>query len=161
VYRDLPDSMPRYDASRFRSEKDLKALNRNRQGSLLDFIDDFTVAALHADMMMSSLSNSVAALGDSACVATADGVRIVLISLRNQAIGTDLFSQLGVDLAAMKIIVVKSSQHFHAAYSKVAKHIIYVGAPGVVSADLKSLPYRKIRRPKWPIDSDSFPSGAP
>jgi NADH-quinone oxidoreductase subunit D len=42
VYRDLPDSMPRYDASRFRSEKDLKALNRNRQGSLLDFIDDFT-----------------------------------------------------------------------------------------------------------------------
>jgi NADH-quinone oxidoreductase subunit D len=42
VYRDLPDSMPRYDASRFRSEKDLKALNRNRQGSLLDFIEDFT-----------------------------------------------------------------------------------------------------------------------
>jgi NADH-quinone oxidoreductase subunit D len=42
VYRDLPDSMPRYDASKFRSEKDLKALNRNRQGSLLDFIEDFT-----------------------------------------------------------------------------------------------------------------------
>jgi NADH-quinone oxidoreductase subunit D len=42
VYRDLPDSMPQYDPSRFRSEKDLKALNRNRQGSLLDFIEDFT-----------------------------------------------------------------------------------------------------------------------
>ena len=42
VYRDLPDSMPRYESSRFRSEKDLKALNRNRQGSLLDFIEDFT-----------------------------------------------------------------------------------------------------------------------
>ena len=42
VYRDLPDSMPRYDASKFRSEKDLKAINRNRQGSLLDFIEDFT-----------------------------------------------------------------------------------------------------------------------
>jgi NADH-quinone oxidoreductase subunit D len=42
VYRDLPDSMPRYEPSRFRSEKDLKALNRNRQGSLLDFIEDFT-----------------------------------------------------------------------------------------------------------------------
>jgi len=42
VYRDLPDSMPRYDASKFRSEKDLKVLNRNRQGSLLDFIEDFT-----------------------------------------------------------------------------------------------------------------------
>ena len=42
VYRDLPDSMPQYEPSRFRSEKDLKALNRNRQGSLLDFIEDFT-----------------------------------------------------------------------------------------------------------------------
>ncbi len=114
---------------------------------------DVTVEALQPEMMMSGLSNSVAALGDSACVATAGGVRIVLISVRNQAIGTDLFSQLGVDLAAMKIIVVKSSQHFQAAYSKVAQHVIYVGAPGVVSADLKSLPYRKIRRPKWPIDA--------
>ena len=42
VYRDLPDSMPQYEPSRFRSEKDLKALNRNRRGSLLDFIEDFT-----------------------------------------------------------------------------------------------------------------------
>ena len=42
VYRDLPDTMPQYEPSRFRSEKDLKALNRNRQGSLLDFIEDFT-----------------------------------------------------------------------------------------------------------------------
>jgi NADH-quinone oxidoreductase subunit D len=42
VYRDLPDSMPQYEPSRFRSERDLKALNRNRQGSLLDFIEDFT-----------------------------------------------------------------------------------------------------------------------
>jgi len=42
VYRDLPDAMPQYQSSRFRSERDLKELNRNRQGSLLDFIEDFT-----------------------------------------------------------------------------------------------------------------------
>jgi NADH-quinone oxidoreductase subunit D len=42
VYRDLPDAMPQYQPSRFRSEHDLKELNRNRQGSLLDFIEDFT-----------------------------------------------------------------------------------------------------------------------
>jgi NADH-quinone oxidoreductase subunit D len=42
VYRELPDTMPQYEPSRFRSEKDLKELNRNRQGSLLDFIEDFT-----------------------------------------------------------------------------------------------------------------------
>ena len=42
VYRDLPDAMPQYQSSRFRSESDMKVLNRNRQGSLLDFIEDFS-----------------------------------------------------------------------------------------------------------------------
>lgn len=42
VYRDLPDRMPQYQASKFRKQKDLKIINRNRQGSLLDFIEDFT-----------------------------------------------------------------------------------------------------------------------
>jgi NADH-quinone oxidoreductase subunit D len=41
VYRDLPDSMPQYKVSRIKNEKAIKALNENRQGSLLDFIDDF------------------------------------------------------------------------------------------------------------------------
>jgi NADH-quinone oxidoreductase subunit D len=42
VYRDLPDTMPRYRASSFRSEKEVAELNQNRQGSLLDFLEDFT-----------------------------------------------------------------------------------------------------------------------
>ncbi len=43
VYRDLPDSMPQYQPSKIHNEKKTKALNENRQGSLLDFIEDFTV----------------------------------------------------------------------------------------------------------------------
>jgi len=42
VYRDLPDAMPQYSAQYSRNEKTLKDMNRNRQGSLLDFIEDFT-----------------------------------------------------------------------------------------------------------------------
>ena len=42
VYRDLPDSMPQYKPSKVRSARNLAAINANRQGSLLDFIDDFT-----------------------------------------------------------------------------------------------------------------------
>ncbi len=42
VYRDLPDRMPQYEVSPFRNAKAVKALNENRQGSLLDFIEDFT-----------------------------------------------------------------------------------------------------------------------
>ena len=42
VYRDLPDSMPQYQPSPLRDEKTVRKLNENRQGSLLDFIEDFT-----------------------------------------------------------------------------------------------------------------------
>jgi NADH-quinone oxidoreductase subunit D len=42
VYRDLPDRMPQYQESRWHDSEDVKRLNRNRQGSLLDFIEDFT-----------------------------------------------------------------------------------------------------------------------
>ncbi len=42
VYRDLPDRMPQYQASKWHSEKDVARMNENRQGSMLDFIWDFT-----------------------------------------------------------------------------------------------------------------------
>ncbi|WP_456236546.1 NADH-quinone oxidoreductase subunit D-related protein, partial [Cysteiniphilum halobium] len=42
VARNLPLTMPKYEKSRFTSKRKLKAINKNRQGSLLDFIWDFT-----------------------------------------------------------------------------------------------------------------------
>ena len=50
-------------------------------------------------------------------------------------------------------MVVKSSQHFHASYSKIAARVIYAAAPGAVTHDLRTLAYRKVRRPKWPLDA--------
>ena len=42
VYRDLPDTMPRYQSSKIHNEKQRRLRNANREGSLLDFIEDFT-----------------------------------------------------------------------------------------------------------------------
>jgi NADH-quinone oxidoreductase subunit D len=42
VYRDLPDSMPRYQPSKWHNEKEVARMNEARQGTLLDFIEDFT-----------------------------------------------------------------------------------------------------------------------
>lgn len=110
-----------------------------------------TIEALLPEMKMSGLAGAPMELGNAALVETA-GIRVVLISLRNQAMGTDLFTQLGCDLARQKIVVVKSSQHFYASYSKIARRVIYADAPGSVTRDLKTLPYRKVRFPKWPLD---------
>jgi len=42
VYRDLPEEMPKYKPSRWHTKKDVHKMNANREGSLLDFIWDFT-----------------------------------------------------------------------------------------------------------------------
>ncbi|MEE8429554.1 MAG: NADH-quinone oxidoreductase subunit D [Gammaproteobacteria bacterium] len=42
VYRDLPNLMPQYQPSKWHDTADVEKLNKNRQGSLLDFIEDFT-----------------------------------------------------------------------------------------------------------------------
>lgn len=42
VYRDLPDRMPQYEKSVVHNQSQINRMNENRQGSLLDFIEDFT-----------------------------------------------------------------------------------------------------------------------
>ena len=42
VYRDLPDRMPKYQQNKFKDANAIKLLNKAREGSLLDFLDDFT-----------------------------------------------------------------------------------------------------------------------
>lgn len=109
-----------------------------------------TVRALFPDMMQMSTAGTPTPLGDCALVTT-DGIDIVLGSVRTQALGTDLFSQLGCDPATKKILVVKSAQHFHASFAKIARDVLYVGAPGAADPNYANLPYKKIRQPKWPI----------
>ncbi len=41
VYRDLPERMPKYEPTPYRGEKELREMNRAREGSVLDFLDDF------------------------------------------------------------------------------------------------------------------------
>ncbi|MFA5520673.1 MAG: M81 family metallopeptidase [Castellaniella sp.] len=108
------------------------------------------VVCLRENAFMTGLSNTPSCLGDVAVI-DVDGVQVVMTTIRNQAVGRDLFTQFGIDLAAQRFIVVKSSQHFHADFSKVAAQVIYLSTPGSVTADLDSLPFTRIVYPKWPL----------
>lgn len=109
-----------------------------------------TVKALRRAMMMSGLAGTTTPLGDCALLEIG-GVDLVLSSVRCQALDIDLFTQLGCDPATKRLVVVKSSQHFYASFSKIAAKVIYVDSPGALCTELDWLPYRKIRRPKWPL----------
>ncbi|RVT54387.1 M81 family metallopeptidase [Rubrivivax albus] len=117
-----------------------------------------TVMALRENLVMTGLGGSATPMGDCALIEGAGdsaGVQIVLVSGRNQAMHTDLFTQLGCKLQEQRLIVLKSMQHFHAAFAPLASRVIYVGAPGALSFDVARMPYQNVRRPKWPL------SGAP
>ncbi|MEB3095933.1 microcystin LR degradation protein MlrC-like protein [Achromobacter insolitus] len=111
---------------------------------------DCEIVALKRDAIMTGLAGTPALLGDVAVVRS-QGVTIALTTNRTQAMGTDLFTQFGVDLQAMKLIIVKSSQHFYASYSKVGRHVIYVETPGAITQNYNALPYTKRKLPKWPF----------
>jgi microcystin degradation protein MlrC len=110
----------------------------------------WTVTALKPDMVMTGLAGVPAKLGDCALI-TSGGVDVVLTSIRCQGFNIDFFTQLGCDPATKKVVVVKSSQHFQASFSKIASRIIYSDAPGVVTSHLKTLPFRRVRLPRWPL----------
>ncbi|HMK79791.1 MAG TPA: M81 family metallopeptidase [Xanthobacteraceae bacterium] len=95
-------------------------------------------------------------LGDVASIRLG-GVEAVLISTRAQAMGTDLFANFGIDPKARKILVVKSNQHFYAAFSQIAAQVIYAEGDGALPRDYRKLPFTRIERPIWPLDATTEP----
>ncbi len=96
--------------------------------------------------------------GDCAAVRIG-GVEVVLIAKRTQATGLELFTNLGIDPTQRKIVVVKSTNHFMAAYGPIAKKVIYVESSGPLPRDHRKVPYTKVERPIWPLDEDAKPRG--
>ena len=96
-------------------------------------------------------------LGDCAAVRLG-GIDVVLISNRTQALGLELFTNLGIDPRVKKIVVVKSTNHFMAAYGPIAKRVIYIDSDGPLSRDYRKIPYTKVARPIWPLDENTRPS---
>jgi microcystin degradation protein MlrC len=109
-----------------------------------------TVRALVEDHWQSGLGGHPAPCGRSAWVRTDDGLDLVLISHRQQAFGTELFTGLGIDLTALRGIVVKSSQHFHAAFAPLATEVLYVESPGLLNTDFANVAYRHRSLDYWP-----------
>lgn len=101
------------------------------------------------------LSGGRANLGASAWVSH-EGIDIVLVSVRSQTFGPDAFTGLGIGLAGKRIVVVKSTQHFYAAFAPVASEVRYVAAPGAIPPDYANIPFTKRTLPYWPRVADPF-----
>lgn len=82
-------------------------------------------------------------------------VQILMAERSAMTVDPELFRSHGIDPVYCKIVVVKSPNGFRAAYEPIAKSIFVVDTPGVSTANLKSLPFRRVPRPIYPLDKET------
>ncbi|MDN5883012.1 MAG: MlrC C-terminal domain-containing protein, partial [Nitrosospira sp.] len=83
-------------------------------------------------------------LGPMALV-RAGGIDIVVSSRKQQAADQAMFRHVNAEPADYRILVLKSSVHFRADFTSLGYEMLIVKAPGVNTADLRSLKYRRLR----------------
>jgi microcystin degradation protein MlrC len=115
-----------------------------------------TVIAV-ADRVLQRLNGGPSSLGACASinipVAGTRGIDVVLTDRRVQAGSPELFTKLGVDPALHKLIVVKSTQHFHAGFAPISARVLYTGDRGALDRDIKRIPYKRVPRELfWPFN---------
>lgn len=113
------------------------------------------VTALARDCRQ-SFGPTTVPLGDCAAIRIG-GVKVVLISNRTQALGLELFRNVGIEPTEQKILLVKSTNHFMAAFGPIAKKVLYIESDAPLSRTYEKIPFTKVQRPIWPLDKETSP----
>jgi microcystin degradation protein MlrC len=85
------------------------------------------------------------------------GVAVVLASSNHQANDLAQISSLGLDPLAASTIALKSMNHFRAAFGPISRRIIEVDGGALCTRDFKARPYKRVRRPIYPLDAIGAP----
>lgn len=98
-------------------------------------------------------ANNTLEIGPSAAIAL-DGITVVVLSNRYQCADPMFLEAFGLDIAAARVVVVKSRGHFRGGFDEFFRHdqVIEVDAPGLTSPILSRFPWRHMPRPVLPID---------
>lgn len=90
-------------------------------------------------------------IGDAALI-DINGVDVLVNNLRTQLMSPSSFDALGYDITGHSCVVVKSSNHFQAAFAPIASEILWANTPGALTMDFASLQYTKLSKYRWPRD---------
>jgi len=82
-------------------------------------------------------------LGPSACLEI-DGILVAVVSGKKQLLDRELLRMVGITAEAMRIIVVKSSNHFRADFTPIASSVLVAKAAGPMAADPGDLPWKHL-----------------
>ena len=113
------------------------------------------VKALSPDLVI-PFEQSLVSLGPAAAVSIGD-LDVVLATGRAQTFSPEAFTAMGIDLSAKKVVVVKSSNHFYAAFSEIAAAIHHLDCGGPFPPNPAKIAYTRARRPLAPMDPHPWP----
>lgn len=88
-------------------------------------------------------------VGDAACL-DVEGIDVVVVSQRDQAFGLELFTAFGIDPARLRLLVLKSANHFRAAYDPLAADVVYTDAGGALPGNPIDIGYKRFDRDAYP-----------
>jgi microcystin degradation protein MlrC len=93
--------------------------------------------------------------GESAWLQAA-GVDVIVNSTRTQVLGLEVFTAFGIDPTTKHVLILKSANHFRAAYGPIASDVIYMCAPGALTFDFPSIAYQNLDTHKYPWVDDPW-----
>jgi microcystin degradation protein MlrC len=94
-------------------------------------------------------------MGDCARISF-DGISVILNSTRAQTWDHSAFGAMGIDPRRPKILLIKSTNHFHNSFAPIASEIIYCSAGRPYPNDPRTTPYRKAPKTLWPMVEDPW-----
>ena len=87
------------------------------------------------------------------------GIDILIVTLPGQMLDLQQVRAFGIEPAAQRFLVVKSMQHFRAAFEPVSGRVIVCDTGALATPQAHLRPYTRVRRPVWPLERDGFPPG--
>jgi microcystin degradation protein MlrC len=118
-------------------------------------VDAHVIVKSVVDDLVIPFAESLVSLGQAACVSIGS-LDVVMATGRAQTFSPEAFTKMGVDLSGKKVVVVKSSNHFHAAFSKVAAAIHHLDTGGPFPHDPLKQTWKRVRRPLAPLDPNPW-----
>jgi microcystin degradation protein MlrC len=146
-------------------EKGLGAVFQARfnRGGGDEFSKPFTATAVVAGLRDKPLlgrrgiyANNTLNVGKSVAL-TLDGITVIVLTHRYQCADPMFFEAFGIELAAARVVVVKSRGHFRGGFDEFFRHeqVIEVDAPGLTSPILSRFSWQHMPRPVVPIDDNA------
>jgi len=137
------------------------ALGGKTQVPLLNYVSDplqisGTVKAVSDEPITLTgpmLKGLTISLGRMAVLSTGS-MEIMVTEKRGEAIDLGILTHMGINPAEKKYMLIKSRQHFRAAFGPIARHMLWVCGPGPTHADVTRFPFVHIERPVFPLDED-------